>query len=61
MYADDIVIFFFFSEGLQDRLSKIEKFCDDWCMKVNIKKTKVLIFNKAGRKLIKNLLFKITI
>ena len=51
MYADDIVIFSTSAEGLQDRLRKLEKFCDDWCMKVNIKKTKILIFNKAGRKI----------
>lgn len=50
MYADDIVIFFDSSQGLQDRLNMLEKFCNDWCIKVNIKKTKVLIFNKAGRK-----------
>lgn len=49
MYADDVVIFSTSPEGLQNKLNCIGKFCDDWGMKVNIKKTKVIIFNKAGR------------
>jgi hypothetical protein len=48
MYADDIVIFSISANGLQQKLKLLEKYCSDWCMKVNIKKTKVLIFNKAG-------------
>lgn len=51
MYADDIVLISYSSEGLQQRLHKLEKFCSDWCLRVNIKKTKVIIFNKAGRKI----------
>jgi hypothetical protein len=49
MYADDIVIFFLSPEGLQNKLFSPESYCDDWGVKVNIKKTKVIIFNKAGR------------
>ena len=49
MYADDIVIFSLSPEGLQNKLFSLESYCDDWGMKVNIKKTKVIIFNKAGR------------
>ena len=51
MYADDIVIMSTSAEGLQQRISILEKYCSDWCMKVNIKKTKIMIFNKAGRKI----------
>ena len=36
-------------EGLQNKLFSLESYCDDWGMKINIKKTKVIIFNKAGR------------
>ena len=43
MYADDIVIFFLSPEGLQNKLFSLESYCDDWGMKVNIKKTKVII------------------
>jgi hypothetical protein len=49
MYADDNVIFSLSPEGLQNKLFSLESCCDDWGMKVNIKKTKVIIFNKAGR------------
>jgi hypothetical protein len=43
MYADDIVIFSLSPEGLQNKLFSLESYCDDWGMKVNIKKTKVII------------------
>ena len=39
MYADDIVIFSTSANGLQQKLKLLEKYCSDWCMKVNIKKT----------------------
>ena len=29
----------------------IETYCDAWCLKVNTKKTKIIVFNKAGRKI----------
>ena len=57
MYADDIVIMSTSAEGLQSRLKQLEKYCADWCLKVNIKKTKIVIFNKAGRKIHSNFLF----
>ena len=49
MYADDIVIFSTSPEGLQNKLNVLGKYCDDRGMKVNIQKTKIIIFNKAGR------------
>lgn len=49
MYADDIIIFSLTSEGLQNKLFSLENYCDDWGMNVNIKKTKIITFNKAGR------------
>ena len=49
MYADDIVIMSTSAEGLQQRISILETYCNDWCLKINIKKTKVMVFNKAGR------------
>ena len=44
MYADDIVFFSTSANGLQQKLKLLEKYCSDWCMKVNITKTKVFIF-----------------
>ena len=32
----------------------IHQYCRDWCLKVNIKKTKVVIFNKTGRLITEN-------
>ena len=49
MYADDIVLLSKSSQGLQEKLNKLKDFCNDWCLNINIKKTKVLVFNKAGK------------
>ena len=51
MYADDIVLLLTSSEGLQQRLDGLYRFCKDWCLDLN------LIFNKAGRLLKENLCF----
>ena len=58
MYADDIVMFSGSPEGLQSKLKALEKYCDDWGLDVNIKKSKVIIFNKAGRIIRHKFLFK---
>ena len=49
MYADDVVILSESAAGLQNKLRKLENYCADWCLDVNIDKTKIIIFNKAGR------------
>lgn len=49
MYADDIVLMSTSATGLQEKLNRLNKFCQDWCLEVNIVKTKVLIFNKSGK------------
>jgi hypothetical protein len=46
---DDLVLFSTSAKGLQTRLDKLQKYCKDWCLKVNPNKTKVLVFNKADR------------
>ena len=46
------LMYVFLSEtvaGLQDKLKKLEEFCDDWCLNVNTDTTKIIVFNKAGR------------
>ena len=47
MYADDVVILSESAAGLQNKLRKLENYCADWCLDVNIDKTKFIIFNKA--------------
>lgn len=49
MYADDIVLLSESASGLQKALNGLDNFCSSWGMTINVKKTKVLIFNKAGR------------
>ena len=49
MYADDIVLLSKTAKGLQLLLHKLEDFCIKRNLKVNIDKTKIIIFNKSGR------------
>ena len=44
------------ANGLQNCIDKLEYFCKKWNLSVNLNKTNVLIFNKAGR-LVRNLKF----
>ena len=50
MYADDIVILSDTKEGLQERLNLLHVYCSKWCLNVNLNKTKVMIFNKPGKR-----------
>ena len=49
MFADDIVLFSKSPTGLQEKLNRLEDYCKDWCLSVNTSKTKIMIFNKAGK------------
>ena len=49
MYADDIVLFSNSAGGLQKLLNSLLQFCQRWNLKVNVAKTKVIIFNKSGK------------
>ena len=51
LWADDLVIFSKTAEGLQNSISKTQIFYESLGLKINIKKTKILIFNKVGLKL----------
>ena len=57
MYADDLVLLSTTAEGLQNCLDRLGKYCHKWKLRVNIEKTKILVFNKGG-KLLKNQSFK---
>jgi hypothetical protein len=45
LYADDLAILSKSSEGLQRALDVLHTFCNRWKLKININKTKVIIFN----------------
>ena len=51
MFADDLVLISDSATGLQKCLTNLQHYCDKWCLKINIDKTKVLIFNKGGHKI----------
>ena len=48
LYADDIVIFANSAEELQHSLDSLGDYCRKWKLKVNLKKTKVMVFRKGG-------------
>ena len=46
MFPDDAVIFSV--DGLQSSLNNLESYCRRWDLKVNVDKTKVVVFRKGG-------------
>ena len=50
MYADDLIILSETESGLQECLQKLHKYTETWDLKINSKKTKVMIIQKAGRR-----------
>ena len=57
LYADDLVIFSRSAKNLQIILNKLESFCENADLSVNLDKTKIMIFNDCGKSL-KNYLFR---
>ena len=53
MYADDLILISDNQEGLQKQIDKLSKYCDEWKLNINLKKTKIMIFNR-GNNLIKS-------
>ena len=49
MFADDQVLFATSPITLQAMLTDIESYCKTWKLKINVNKTKVLIFEKGTR------------
>ena len=52
MYADDLILISRTKEGLQRQIDCFQEYCQKWKLRINIKKTKTMIFNR-GNKLIK--------
>jgi len=38
MYADDLILLSETAEGLQNSLSKLSTYCEEWGLQVNVKK-----------------------
>jgi hypothetical protein len=51
LWADDLLLFSETAEGLQNAINKMNNFYEKLDLKINIKKTKIIIFNKSGRTL----------
>ena len=51
LWADDLFLVSKTARGLQNSINKMHQFYSSVGLEVNIKKTKVMVFNKSGRKL----------
>ena len=49
LYADDIILLSDSVQGLQNGLNCLYDFCDRWRLKLNIRKSKVVVFKKGQR------------
>jgi hypothetical protein len=49
LYADDIAIISETKEDLQNGLNILKDYCDEWKLKLNVNKTKIMVFKKGGR------------
>jgi hypothetical protein len=49
LYADDVVLLSETKDGLQNCITSLKNFCDNIGMEININKSKIMIFNKAGK------------
>lgn len=50
LYADDLANMSDSATGLQCALDKLLEYCHRWKLTVNLSKTKIMIFNKGGKK-----------
>ena len=49
LYADDLVLLSPTQQGLQQNLDLLEQYCQTWALAVNVKKTRIMIFQKRPR------------
>ena len=49
LYADDLVIYSKDRDSIQKSLVALERYCDDFKLEVNVKKTKAIKFRRGGR------------
>ena len=47
MYADDVVLISLTEDGLQHKLNKLYKYCCDWALNINVKKTQVMAMSST--------------
>ena len=49
MYADNLLVLSETENGLTESLERLSNYIKKWKLKINAKKTKIIVFNKAGR------------
>lgn len=49
LYADDIVILSPTPGSLQSMINKLENYCNKWNLRVNLSKSKIMVFRKGGQ------------
>ena len=49
LWADDLILLALNSMSLQKMLNTLESYCLEWGLSVNISKTAIMVFNRAGR------------
>ena len=47
LYADDTTVCSESAEGLQQALDALSDYCDKWSLRVNVDKTKVVVFSRG--------------
>ena len=57
MYADDLIILSESEAGLQECLHKLHNYTETWDLRINIKKTKVMIIQRTGKRKQNNFYF----
>ena len=53
-YADDLILISGSAAGLQNQLNTLQNYSEKWLLKINLKKTQTLIFQKQNRKSIRD-------
>ena len=49
LFADDVVMLAESPHGLQKQLNALERYCNKWCLKVNIDKSKIMVCRNGGK------------
>ena len=50
LHADDLVLLSHSQQGLKNSLDRLLTFCEQWKMQLNLKNTKIMVFQKKRRK-----------
>jgi hypothetical protein len=48
-FADDVAVGATTTIGLQRAINCIKDYCDEWSLKINVTKTKIVVFKKGGK------------